>query len=171
MPSRPDAFLAQARSDFDMFRLLLAMGPTVAQCHTLHYFAMAAEKLAKALIARSGSPVPKVHSTFHRICLSLRGDLGVLRAIGYSDPAQVDMFLSAAEPVFRQIEGLQPTADLEHPNVEYPWSMAPATGTPDWVTPTDSTFAEFEVVAARNFQGRTMMTLVWNLLYRWDRIP
>lgn len=51
------AFIAQARSDFQVYRHL-AQSPEFAVCHALHYLQMATEKLARAYRLRdSQSPV------------------------------------------------------------------------------------------------------------------
>ncbi len=51
------AFIAQARSDWGVYRLLAERGD-VAACHVLHYLQMACEKLAKAYRLRdTQSPV------------------------------------------------------------------------------------------------------------------
>ena len=56
--TQEDAFIRQARSDYSVFERLRAESRSdVPECHVLHYFQMATEKLAKAVLARSGEPV------------------------------------------------------------------------------------------------------------------
>jgi hypothetical protein len=56
------AFIAQARSDFRVYRHL-AERPEFAVCHALHYLQMATEKLAKAYRLRdTKSPVDELVS-------------------------------------------------------------------------------------------------------------
>ena len=169
--TQEEAFLVEARSDYAVFEHLLGLYPTVAECHVLHYFAMATEKLAKAFLAHSGSQVPTSHFTFHRICLDLRGQFGALSAIGYSNTSVIDHFLSQAEPLFRQIEDLQPTANTQHENVEYPWWQTHPTSGQDWLAPAEVAFAAFQIITATSGDGLTMMSLVRNLLSHWDKMP
>jgi len=62
-----DAFLAQARSDAEIRRLLNRQ--RTAYSHQLHYLQMLTEKLAKGLMAPvDGAPPAPTHSAFVR-CL------------------------------------------------------------------------------------------------------
>jgi len=71
MTSEADAFLAQARSDFATFETLLGH-EQVPPCHALHFLQMAAEKVAKAAIARGGDPIPHTHAVIGQLPYRIR---------------------------------------------------------------------------------------------------
>ena len=63
----------QAKSDHAVFVLLRRAG--VPECHMLHYLQMAAEKISKAYLWRSGTAPPRSHiglMPFLQALLSLR---------------------------------------------------------------------------------------------------
>lgn len=64
-----EAFLAQASSDYEVFRILLDFDRAdVPACHPLHYLQMSTEKLAKAAMLALGQPLEKLsHVAFSHI--------------------------------------------------------------------------------------------------------
>ena len=181
--TQEEAFLRQARSDYSVFERLRAEDRSaVPECHVLHYYQMATEKLAKALLARSAQPVGRKHVAFTRVAAVLEGRDDVLKAIGCPEPREMGRFLARAEPMFRQVEGLSPkvagdaaqASGLQHEqgrNVEYPWwELHPSTGQ-EWVAPADHTFHAFQTITVRSGDGLRMQTLVRRLLDNYERIP
>jgi len=181
--TQEEAFLAQARSDYLVFeRLQEAARSDVSECHVLHYYQMATEKLAKALLARVGHPVGKTHFAFGRIAAILAGRQDILTAIGCPNPPVTARFLARADALFRQIENLSPDtagkaakekglAADQGPNVEYPWWQEhPATG-PEWLAPAAHTFPAYQTVTAASGDGLTLRVFVERLLQGYDRIP
>jgi len=181
--TQEEAFLAQARSDYVVFgRLQEAARDDVPECHVLHYYQMATEKLAKALLARVGQPVGKTHFAFGRIAAVLAGRPDILKAIGCSSPTLAARFLARADALFRQIENLSPDAAgklakakgleaQQGPNVEYPWwQQDPAAGQ-EWLAPATHTFPAYQTVSAASGDGLTMRVLVERLLRNYERIP
>ena len=67
------AFLVQARSDWEIFRLLDSQR-FCERCHCLHYLQMSTEKLAKAIMSRQhgGAKAPRKHHVFVQMLRSSR---------------------------------------------------------------------------------------------------
>jgi hypothetical protein len=59
----------QAKSDQPVFALLRRTG--AAECHALHYLQMAAEKISKAYLWRSGTAPPRCHVGLMRFLRAL----------------------------------------------------------------------------------------------------
>ena len=118
------AFLAQARSDWNVYRLLSASGEPA--CHALHYLQMATEKLAKAYRMReTDSPVSELvsrHTGFAKFVrqylLSARN-----RAAYEGKAAQLQSLVQESAKLAAEIEKLAPAIDRgsSPENVEYPW--------------------------------------------------
>lgn len=120
-----DAYVAQARSDWELFERLQEMS-NVAPCHHLHYLQMACEKLAKAYRFRDTPTLPSSLLTQHvgfakfinsfllspRVRERFAGKLDQLRAI------QKD-----CNRLAREVEQLAPAVDRGNSpqNAEYPW--------------------------------------------------
>ena len=123
-----DAFLAQARSD-DAVRRLLAADPAVARCHVLHYLQMSTEKLAKAVdVMQSDRPPQATHSGLVRLLQQLKR-ARLQKRLGYGrDTRSFRRLVDSLLPLARRIEQLAPAvAGANQPNAEYPWLDA-ATG-------------------------------------------
>jgi len=179
--TKHEAFLAQARSDYATFSILLAHSrDSVPECHPLHYLQMATEKLAKAFFARSGArSVDRSHAAFSFLAAELARRHDVLRAIGYRDPAKTAVFLNRATPLFGRLETLCPSEanrqardrGLEWDqgeNAEYPWRP---TSAQDWVAPANRSFATFSAIFGKGGDGASMLRLVQWLIANFERIP
>jgi hypothetical protein len=137
-----EAWLAQARSDFRVFELLLQQDREhVEECHPLHYLQMATEKLAKAFdAARAGRPDESSHVAFMKFTNALeRRDLA--RRLGWRDFKSFKALLRRIRPLCRQIEELHPDVGSprsggrkDGPNVEYPWRL-PGADPQAWQAP------------------------------------
>jgi hypothetical protein len=124
-----EAFIAQARSDWGVYRLLTEQrthdGHTLSVCHELHYLQMASEKLAKAYRLRdTGSAVDELLSK-HTGFAKFVGPFftAVLKDEYQGKDAQLRGLIKRARTLARQIEKLAPATDrLATPeNAEYPW--------------------------------------------------
>lgn len=114
----------QAKSDYQVFLLLLRQG--AAQCHSLHYLQMTAEKIAKAYLWRSDSPPPKTHKAFVQFLRFLgqtrqtdRERIANLFTFARFDDFQ--RWIRAVLPIAYDLEHLAPSLDNDGPNPEYPW--------------------------------------------------
>jgi len=174
------AFLAQARSDYRTFEILLAQPrDEVPECHPLHYLQMACEKLAKALRGKiSGTPVGRSHVAFSRLARELAVRQDVLVAVGYSKPAETARFLGRATPLFRQLEQLCPSVAGQQAqddgldwdqgeNAEYPWRGAGD----DWTAPADHSFGAYRTISSKRGDSASMLRLVQWLMANFDKIP
>jgi len=166
------AFLVQARSDFEVFDHLRSnAGFDLPECHALHFLQMATEKLAKAVI---GSPHEAVrqdtHVAFSRISRSLRRrDYGVL--LGYASFDAYTSFLRQAAPLFRRIDELHPGIGPQtgeqrglSPNVEYPWRTRNSAGAIEWRAPAQFRFGVLQELQSR--RGHQLIDFVKRLLNR-----
>lgn len=132
-----DAFLRQARSDFDVANELRRRGR--APCHWIHYLQMATEKLAKAyLISDQGGPPPRSHASFVRFVRVVGSRSPAIASRYRNRGAQLKAYLRGLEPIAQAIENLAPAIAQDGPNPEYPWSHR--TGI---VAPIDYDFSEF----------------------------
>jgi len=118
------AFIAQARSDWGVYRLLAERGD-VAACHELHYLQMACEKLAKAYRLRdTKSPVDDLlskHTGFAKFVGPFFA--AVLKEEYRGKDAQLRGLITRARAFAREIEKLAPAIDpaAVPENAEYPW--------------------------------------------------
>lgn len=153
------AFLAQARSDEEVFWLLHHLfsasvsddaeaaalvdryfrADEVPECHPLHYLQMAAEKLSKAAyLATGGAPPAKWYHDvqyFRNVWAVLRGTSVVAEALAVS-VEDMDALFDRVEPVRDAVFSLQPTGTRR--NVEYPWEERPG----DWRAPALEPFGQ-----------------------------
>jgi hypothetical protein len=114
--------LAQARSDHEMFLCLNRM--PVEQCHRLHYFQMATEKLAKAVLCgrHARRPPPTSHTALVRMLQVIKTRPEIRRGLGFEDPVVFNRYVQSLLELARQIESLAPAlAGTRQPNTEYPW--------------------------------------------------
>jgi hypothetical protein len=145
-----NAYLRQAQSDLQVFKLLAAQDRTdVPDCHPLHYLQMATEKLAKAaMLALEVEGLDRFsHVAFSQLSHQLkRPDMA--RKLGHQNFRAYRHFLIKATPFFRQIEELNPAVGTSHegggskegPNVEYPWPGRDLQGKRTWHIPSRHQF-------------------------------
>lgn len=173
------AYLQQARSDLRVFEMLASADRAVIpECHPLHYFQMATEKLAKAALLSLGlSGFDRFgHVAFSLLpCQLARNDIA--RALGWRNATAYRQFLRKAAPLFRRIDELSPSVGmqvpdggaLEGPNVEYPWRGRDSTGAVVWHVPASTRFGLLEELR-RSRQGASVLHFVRTLLDRYDAI-
>jgi hypothetical protein len=161
-----EAFIAQARSDWGVQRLL-AEQKGVAVCHRLHYLQMVCEKLAKAYRLRdTKSPVGELvskHTGFEKF-------VGAFFTVALKDEyrgkdAQLGGLIKRARALARAIEKLAPAIDrVDAPeNVEYPWERD------DRVTaPCSYSFPSIEL--QRDAGGRAFLNLIERALDDYEKL-
>ncbi|MCY2953352.1 MAG: hypothetical protein NTU53_15440 [Planctomycetota bacterium] len=173
-----EAYLKQARSDFQVFRLLLKQDRTeVPECHVLHYLQMATEKLAKAAFL-SINPAfhPHTHVAFSHIPHHLRR-ADVAKTLGWKTFDSYRVFLKYASPLFRQIDELNPAVGPQlaagkktaRSNVEYPWETRNAAGNLTWRAPTDHQFGILDRLQ-KSGSGVQLWLFVNRLIERFESI-
>lgn len=160
-----EAFIAQARSDWGVQRLL-AERKDVAACHRLHYLQMVCEKLAKAYRLRdTKSPVDELvskHTGFEKF-------VGAFFAAALRDEyrgrdAQLRGLITRARSLAREIEKLAPAIDrLAAPeNAEYPWERDDRV-----IAPCRHPFPALEL--QREPGGRSFLNLIERALDGFER--
>jgi hypothetical protein len=120
-----EAYITQARSDWNLFELLRGTSE-VAACHHLHYLQMACEKLAKAYRFRDTSTPPSSLLTQHvgfakfinSFLLSPR-----MRERFDGKHEQLRVIQKECNRIAREVEQLAPAVDRGNSpqNAEYPW--------------------------------------------------
>jgi hypothetical protein len=116
------AFSQQARSDYEVFQLLVR--ERVPFSHQLHYLQVASEKMSKSFTAAAGgSRPPRTHHTLVTFMRIARGMPNIRRACGFQQSGSYHAYIDSLIPVARQIENLAPVGDLDRPNPEYPWEQ------------------------------------------------
>jgi hypothetical protein len=123
-------FLVQARSNLDVFRLLLGQKDLPA-CHALHYLQMASEMLAKAHFWRHGSR-DATHRAFAPFFQSLMTNRRAQSCLGFQGHnASWQDRIRTATSLAERVQNLAPSIAKDSPNPEYPWprnapTVAPA---------------------------------------------
>jgi hypothetical protein len=150
------AFIAQARSDFRVYRHL-AERPEFAVCHALHYLQMATEKLAKAYRLRdTKSPVDELVSK-HTGFAKFIGPFftATLKDEYRGRDAQLRGIIARSRQLAREIEKLAPAIDrsIVPENAEYPWEREDVI-----VAPCDYGFPALDML--RQPGGRTFLNLI-----------
>ncbi len=113
-------FLVQARSNLDVFRLLLAE-KRLPVCHALHYLQMASEMLGKAHFWKDG-PRDHTHRAFVPFLKGLATNRRAQRGLGFQGRnASWGERIRSATALAERIEKLAPTLAEDGPNPEYPW--------------------------------------------------
>jgi hypothetical protein len=119
MPTRAEAFAAQASSDLDAFQVLAAT--TLPTCHRLHYLQMWLEKLCKAYLWLPEAAADDLRLRHNVVGKVLpRMIVEHWRRIGFTQ--RPDM--AAIRALCREIDLLHPQVDDNGgraDNVEYPW--------------------------------------------------
>jgi len=173
-----EAYLKQARSDFQVFRLLLKQDRTeVPECHVLHYLQMATEKLAKAALLRVNPAFdPNTHVAFSQIPHQLRR-ADVAKTLGWRTFNDYRGFLIYASPLFHQIEELNPAVGpqrpgrgaMDHANVEYPWEARNAAGDLTWLAPAAQQFDILDKLQ-KSGSGVQLWLFVNRLIERFESV-
>ena len=171
MNARQQAFLRQARSDWDMYRSLtgrsasgggkalawlrrkLRLPPSPRDwqakpvCHSLHYLQMATEKLAKAYF----TALPKRHFGLMKLLTALPTNARAVTPLGFGGLADLDAWATSVASVGDAVEKLAPACAGVGPNPEYPWPPGAET-----TAPVDHTFQVelFTKLAAQADSGR-----------------
>lgn len=174
--TRGQALVRQARSDFRDYQQLSELDRAlVPECHPLHYFQMASEKVAKAAFGAMGIVAdPFSHVAFSRVPQHMsRRD--VARSSGDRNFHAYRDFLSRSAPLFRRIDELNPAVGLQvagggakdGPNVEYPWEARNAAGVIDWFVPAEQNFRLLQQMKLGG-EAAGMVDFVRRLLNRFD---
>lgn len=126
-----DAFLEQARSDWDVYTVITCS--TCPMCHRLHYLQMTTEKLCKAIGIKSGVRLNNLEKS-HKFTGFLRVAARSSRFrsfLGMQNDRQLKEYINKILPIAHEIERLSPSLAQGGPNAEYPWE----TPVGDVVTP------------------------------------
>ena len=169
--TKSEAFLAQARSDFSVFELLLQQDrEQIAACHPGHYLQTSMEKLAKAALQRTGHDPGYTHEAFSLLRHHLKRR-DVARALGYPNFSTFRDFLDRSARLFYQIECLHPDVPKNSggPNVEYPWETRDASVAVLWQTPAAYDFSILKELQSSN-DGTQLIGMIRLLLERFDAI-
>jgi len=158
-----NAYLEQARSDWDTREVVSENGCAV--CHELHYLQMAAEKLGKAVLLRSGNPlgsVIKTHKAFVSLLRVAAKNPSLRQRLGRS-AHQLQEYMKGIEPIADQIERLAPALSREGPNAEYPWE----TPGKEVVAPVSHGFPIINDL--RGPKGRQLLNFISLMINEFDR--
>ncbi len=169
--TKSEAFLAQARSDFYVFELLLQQDrDQVPACHPGHYLQMSMEKLAKAALQRAGHDPGYTHEAFSLLRHHLKRR-DVARALGYPNFTTFRDFLDRSARLFYQIECLHPDVpkNSSGPNVEYPWETRDASLVMLWQPPAAEEFSVLKELQGSS-DGAQLIATIRLLLERFDAV-
>lgn len=117
-----EAFLVQARSDAEIWKLLQA--EKSEYCHQLHYLQMMTEKFAKSVLTPDSATNPPAmsHAAFVNCLRVIKGRPEIRRMLGYKDTKSFSRYIDSLLPIAARIESLAPSiAGTSQPNPEYPW--------------------------------------------------
>lgn len=108
--TKAEAFLVQARSDFNVFQHLLAIEEIeVPDCHALQHLQMATEKLAKSIrlfLDPNDQRAEYSHVAFRELLVVLRR-VDVARKLGYTKKLHLHKaFLDRRQSWFKEVEQL-----------------------------------------------------------------
>lgn len=112
------AFRKQAKSDYDVFRLL-NNNQNLPVCHSLHYLQMTMEKIAKSFFCDNSNNRPAAtHHFAERLVNTLRTNVGFRNYCGFQNSKDsYSSWLQSMYPLTHDIEMLAP--GWRHPNVEF----------------------------------------------------
>lgn len=116
-----NAFLEQARSDWQAYRLV--DHSKLPPCHAIHYLQMSTEKLAKAALLAGGmkpNELNKSHLAFTKFLRVAFRNRNLRDEMGMSG-AQLRMHFANVLPLADAIEKLAPALSSGGANTEYPW--------------------------------------------------
>jgi hypothetical protein len=118
-----EAYLLQARSDFEVFQLLLRY--EIPDCQKLHYLQMCTEKLSKGFkTPRGGARHPNVHHALVSFLRLAKNRPDMMKACQFTHKDSYHAYLESLMPTAKSIESLAPAGSLDQPNPEYPWEQA-----------------------------------------------
>lgn len=118
-----EAFIAQARSDWQVYRLL-SQSVDIPSCHGLHYLQMTCEKLAKAYRLRDVAADVNETITRHTGFTNFIGPFFLALKDEYvGKDAQLTRLIRESRKLAREIEKMAPAIDraAAPENAEYPW--------------------------------------------------
>ncbi len=146
--AKAQAFLSQARSDWDVFEHLMTNSAklNLPWCHCLHYLQMTAEKATKAIHVAVDSNFDVYKHPTVTMLVNCLGQDSVARALGFRDKGHFAEFYHRHKSVLRQIDELHPQVGASRstvpikrqPNVEYPWELGASSD--QWNYPENHTF-------------------------------
>ena len=142
------AFLEQAKSDYEVFRLLNASRQSL--CHRLHYMQMASEKTAKSFLCKKGSQSKpqKSHKVLTQFLHASKGHPFIRERLGFGDNyLAYCTYIESIMDIADKIENLAPSGTKEQPNPEYPWLVDGAV-----YAPCQYAFDELDKTALIKFQ-------------------
>ena len=157
-----NAYLEQARSDWETRDVVCKNG--CAACHELHYLQMASEKLAKAALLRSGTPLDRVaksHQAFARFLRVASRNSSLQQRLGFK-AHQLQAYIHEVLPIADQIERLAPQLARGGPNAEYPWE----TSRKQVIAPVSHGFSIMHDLGQS--QGRKLLRLVSIILCEFE---
>lgn len=160
------AFLAQARSDWEVYKRLRETD--LPACHALHYLQMAGEKLAKAYRLRDTfSPIHELtvhHTGFAKFIKQyLLSPRFKSRYAGRT--AKLQSLMRDAEKLAREVERLAPAIEkAQNPeNAEYPWEAGGQV-----IAPCAWSFPALSLLKAS--RGRTFLKLLEEAFRDYDEV-
>ena len=124
---RAEAFLAQAKSDWQIYaKLKRADEPS---CHVLHYLQMATEKLGKAYLLAGKTTIDEVensHLAFTRFLRFISRNSKIQERLGMT-AVQMRLHVKSLLSIAYAIEKLAPALADNGINSEYPWKIPTGT--------------------------------------------
>jgi hypothetical protein len=152
-----EAFITQARSDWDVYQELK---DNHSQCHELHYLQMTTEKLSKAALAVTAKP-QKSHQVFIKF-LRLTYQNPNIRNKLTDNPRQYRSIINEILHIAKKIEELAPAHEGIASNSEYPWEQPDGTV----ATPSKHQFPVWNDLQSSS--GKKLIRLIQELLERFD---
>lgn len=152
-----DAFIAQARSDWEIYQELK---DDHQQCHELHYLQMTTEKLSKAALATSFIP-SKSHQVFIKFLRSTQFNPTIRDKLA-DNPNQYRSIINEILPIAEKVEQLAPAYDGVASNSEYPWEKTDGS----IVSPSVYAFPVWNELKSPS--GKKLLRLIQQLIYKFD---
>ncbi|HWZ91629.1 MAG TPA: hypothetical protein VNW92_22360 [Polyangiaceae bacterium] len=159
------AFIAQARSDWRVYRIL-AERDEVLSCHRLHYLQMVCEKLAKAYRLRdTKSPIDELVAKHAGFSKFIGPFFAALKDEYTGKDQQLRGLIQRARTPAREIEKLAPAIDraASPENAEYPWERDGAV-----TAPCDFGFPSLQFLTLPG--GRAFLNLVERALDDFEKV-
>jgi hypothetical protein len=119
------AFLIQAQSDWQVYKILNEVGPKLPECHRLHYLLMSGEKLAKYHLSSDSEPSKPSHFVLDSFIQSCKSNKRLREYLGYKDSGEkYSEFIQSMKQIASNLVKLAPTSRNSDMNVEYPWEIS-----------------------------------------------